>query len=135
MSEQVNDEESTEQIDHSVLSPEQTEEHENNEDDNETEVVKTTKQEMHTNSTVPSKQIKIVTQLNAKQVDVLISDRNTVKAHGLQRNINTKFFDSFSNDLVDIVYYQAMAGEGILEFDEKAELHNNLFYSYFNINI
>ena len=65
---QVNNEEAIEQTDQSVLSPEQIEEKENTEDDNvHPEVVKSTKQEIQTNSTVLSKQIKIVTQLNAKQ--------------------------------------------------------------------
>ena len=65
-----------------------------------------TKQQVQTNSTVLSKQIKIVSQLNAKQINELISDRNTIKAHGLQDNM--KYYDSFSSDLVDIVYYQAI---------------------------
>lgn len=66
---QVNNEEAIEQTDQSVLSPEQVEEKENTEDDNVyPEVVKSTKQEIQTNSTVLSKQIKIVTQLNCKQV-------------------------------------------------------------------
>ena len=77
-------------------------------------------QEIQTNSTILSKQIKIVTQLNAKQVDGSISDRNTIKAHGLQRNM--RFYDSFSPDLVDIVYFQAIA-DGICAFDGKVELH------------
>lgn len=34
--------------------------------------------QMHTNATVLSKQIKVVNQLNAKQIDNLISDRNTI---------------------------------------------------------
>jgi hypothetical protein len=38
-----------------------------------------TKQQVQTNSTVLSKQIKIVSQLNAKQINELISDRNTIK--------------------------------------------------------
>ena len=33
---------------------------------------------MHTNATVLSKQRKIVNQLNAKQIDNLISDRNII---------------------------------------------------------
>ena len=65
-----------------------------------------TKQQVQTNSTVLSKQIKIVSQLNVKQINELISDRNTIKAHGLQDNM--KYYDSFSSDLVDIVYYQAI---------------------------
>ena len=69
--------------------------------------VQATNKEVHTNATVLSKQIKIVSQLNAKQVDNFISDRNTIKAHGLQ--INIKFYDSFNSDFVDIVYYQAVA--------------------------
>ena len=34
--------------------------------------------QMHTNATVLGKQRKIVNQLNAKQIDNLISDRNTI---------------------------------------------------------
>ena len=52
-------------------------------------------------TSVLSKQIKIVSQLNAKQINDLISDRNTIKAHGLQDNMT--YYDSFSSDLVDIV--------------------------------
>ena len=40
----------------------------------------------------------------------------TFKAHGLQNNM--KYYDSFSPDLVDIVYYQAIA-EGICEYNDK----------------
>ena len=62
---------------------EQIEDQEKTEDDNvNPEVIQSPKQEVQTNSTVLSKQIKIVSQLNAKQVDGLISDRNTIKAHG-----------------------------------------------------
>ena len=74
---------------------------------NEDQEAQATKKEVHTNATVLSKQIKIVSQLNAKQVNNLISDRNTIKAHGLQNNM--KFYDSFNSDFVDIVYYQAVA--------------------------
>ena len=56
---------------------------EKTEDDNvNPKVIQSPKQEVQTNSTMLSKQIKIVSQLNAKQVDGLISDRNTIKAHG-----------------------------------------------------
>ena len=79
-----------------------------------------TKPQVHTNPTVLSKQIKIVSQLNAKQINDLISDRNTIKAHGLQENMT--YYDSFSSDLVDIVYYQAIA-EGICIYDDAVELH------------
>ena len=69
--------------------PEQTVIEENIDDDDQVVEVEPDKQEpnetnkqVHTNPTVLSKQIKIVTQLNAKQVDALIADRNTIKAHG-----------------------------------------------------
>ena len=94
-----------EQADRNAPSPEPIDDKGSTEDENvHREAVKSTIQEIQTNSTVLSKQIKIVTQLNAKQIDRLISDRNTIKAHGLQSNM--KFYDSFSADLVDIVYYQ-----------------------------
>ena len=92
LAKQVNTEETSEQI--AQEKPEDQE-------------AQATKKEVHTNATVLSKQIKIVSQLNAKQVNNLISDRNTIKAHGLQNNM--KFYDSFNSDLVDIVYYQAVA--------------------------
>ena len=98
-------EEMIEQADRNAPSPEPIDDKGSTEDENvHREAVKSTIQEIQTNSTVLSKQIKIVTQLNAKQIDRLISDRNTIKAHGLQSNM--KFYDSFSADLVDIVYYQ-----------------------------
>ena len=83
LAKQVNNEEAIEQDDQSVFSPEQIEDQEKTEDDNvNPKVIQSPKQEVQTNSTVLSKQIKIVSQLNAKQVDGLISDRNTIKAHG-----------------------------------------------------
>ena len=108
--------------------PEQTVMEENIDDDDpiveiepeKNELNETNKQQVHTNPTVLSKQIKIVTQLNAKQVDALIADRNTIKAHGLQQNM--RFYDSFGPDLVDIVYYQAVA-EGICMYEEQ-EIHD-----------
>ena len=108
--------------------PEQTVIEENIDDDDQiveiepekNELNETNKQQVHTNPTVLSKQIKIVTQLNAKQVDALIADRNTIKAHGLQQNM--RFYDSFGPDLVEIVYYQAVA-EGICMFEEQ-EIHD-----------
>ena len=67
---------------------EQVSDKENDEDkDGHPEVIKSTVQEIQTNSTILSKQIKIVSQLNAKQIDGLISDRNTIKAYGLQNNM------------------------------------------------
>ena len=98
----VNNEETIEQTNQNMPSPEQSDDKENAEDENgHPEVVKSTMQEIQTNSTILSKQIKIVTQLNAKQVDGLILNRNTIQAHGLQRNM--RFYDSFSPDLEDIV--------------------------------
>ena len=53
--------------------------------------------------TVLSKQIRILSQLNCKQVEALIADRATIKAHGLASKMS--FYDSLHSDVVDIIYY------------------------------
>ena len=44
---------------------------------------KTVDSDIVQNQTVLSKQIRILSQLNCKQVEALIADRATIKAHGL----------------------------------------------------
>ena len=52
----------------------------NEQEPNVTSEIKERSQQINTNPTVLSKQIKIVTQFNAKQIDNLFADRNTIKA-------------------------------------------------------
>ena len=58
----------------------EAEEEPNEQEPNVTSEIKERSQQINTNPTVLSKQIKIVTQFNAKQIDNLIADRNTIKA-------------------------------------------------------
>jgi len=50
---------------------------------------------------------------------MLISDRNTIKVHGLQTSM--KFYDNFHPNLIDVVYCQAIADE-ICEYQENPDL-------------
>ena len=69
---------------------EQVSDKENDEDkDGHPEVIKSTVQEIQTNSTILSKQIKIVTQLNAKQIDNLLS----LPFHSLHVNMDESVCD------------------------------------------
>ena len=52
---------------------------------------------------------------------VSIVDRNAVKVHGLQNAM--KFYDLFHHDLVDVIYYQAVAEEIFPQSNHHQKLH------------
>ena len=65
-----------------------------------------------------SKQIRVLNQLSPRQIEALIADRATTKAHGLQDSMT--YFDSFHSEVVDYIYYTAVA-EGV--FDPDSSIH------------